>query len=46
MAEILFSDFKNTAEFDHTHTVSEISDLTATATELNYTDGVTSAIQT
>jgi len=27
-------------------TVSEISDLTATATELNYTDGVTSAIQT
>ena len=27
-------------------TVSEISDLTATATELNYTDGVTSSIQT
>lgn len=27
-------------------TVSEISDLTATATELNYTDGVTSNIQT
>ena len=27
-------------------TVSQISDLTATATELNYTDGVTSAIQT
>ena len=30
----------------HTHTVSSLSDLTATATELNYTDGVTSAIQT
>ena len=27
-------------------TVSDISDLTATATELNYVDGVTSAIQT
>jgi len=27
-------------------TVSDITDLTATATELNYTDGVTSAIQT
>lgn len=30
----------------HTHTVSNISDLTATATELNYVDGVTSNIQT
>lgn len=30
----------------HTHTVSNISDLTATATELNYCDGVTSNIQT
>ncbi len=30
----------------HNHTVSNISDLTATATELNYTDGVTSNIQT
>lgn len=29
-----------------TLTVSDISDLTASATELNYTDGVTSAIQT
>lgn len=29
-----------------TLTVSDISDLSATATELNYTDGVTSAIQT
>lgn len=30
----------------HTHTVANISDLTATATELNYVDGVTSSIQT
>ena len=30
----------------HTHTVSEITDLTATATELNYMDGVTSNVQT
>ena len=30
----------------HKHTVSNISDLTATATELNYCDGVTSNIQT
>ena len=29
-----------------TLTVSDITDLTATATELNYTDGVGSAIQT
>lgn len=29
----------------HKHTVSEISDLTATATELNYMDGVTSNVQ-
>lgn len=30
---------------NHTHTVSEISDLTPTATELNYMDGVTSNVQ-
>lgn len=30
----------------HKHTVSNISDLTVTATELNYVDGVTSSIQT
>jgi hypothetical protein len=30
---------------DHTHTVADITDLSATATELNYTDGVTSNIQ-
>lgn len=34
------------ADSSHTHTVSEISDLTATATELNYMDGVTSNVQT
>ena len=34
------------AASSHTHTVANISDLTATATELNYVDGVTSAIQT
>lgn len=34
------------AELDsHKHTVSEISDLTVTATELNYMDGVTSNVQ-
>jgi hypothetical protein len=30
----------------HTHTAAQLSDVTATATELNYTDGVTSSIQT
>src|SRR5210317_1433197 len=30
----------------HTHTLSNISDVTATATEVNYVDGVTSNIQT
>ena len=34
------------ATSSHNHTVSNITDLTATATELNYCDGVTSNIQT
>ena len=34
------------ASTSHTHTVSDITDLTATATELNYMDGVTSNVQT
>lgn len=34
------------AASSHTHKVSNISDLTATATELNYMDGVTSNVQT
>ena len=33
------------AATSHTHTVSNITDLTATATELNYVDGVTSSVQ-
>lgn len=33
------------AASSHTHTVANISNLTATATELNYCDGVTSNIQ-
>jgi hypothetical protein len=34
------------AASSHTHTVANISDLTATATELNYMDGVKSNVQT
>ena len=34
------------AASSHNHTVSNITDLTATATELNYMDGVTSNVQT
>ncbi len=34
------------AQGNHTHTVANITDLTASATELNYTDGVTSNIKT
>ena len=34
------------AASSHTHKVANISDLTATATELNYMDGVTSNVQT
>ena len=34
------------AASSHTHTVANITDLTATATELNYMDGVTSNVQT
>lgn len=34
------------ADKSHKHTVSDISNLTATATELNYVKGVTSSIQT
>lgn len=33
------------ANASHTHTVANITDLTATATELNYMDGVTSNVQ-
>lgn len=33
------------ADIVHSHTVSQVSDLTATATELNYMDGVTSNVQ-
>lgn len=33
------------ADTSHTHTVANISDLTATTTELNYMDGVTSNVQ-
>lgn len=35
----------NKADKSHTHTVANITDLTATATELNYMDGVTSGVQ-
>lgn len=34
------------ADEGHTHTVADIGDLTATASELNYMDGVTSNVQT
>ena len=34
------------ADKSHNHTVANITDLTATATELNYMDGVTSNVQT
>lgn len=34
------------AATSHTHTIANITDLTATATELNYMDGVTSNVQT
>lgn len=30
----------------HTHVLSDVTDVTASATELNYVDGVTSSIQT
>jgi len=38
--------WQNVAPVATSITVSQISDLTATATELNYVDGVTSDIQT
>lgn len=34
------------SDTSHTHTVSNVTDLTATATELNYMSGVTSNVQT
>jgi hypothetical protein len=34
------------ADAVHTHVLADITDVTATATELNYVDGVTSSIQT
>ena len=42
----LYSNSTKVSVNGHTHTVANISDLTATATELNYCDGVTSNIQT
>lgn len=42
----LYSNNTKVSVNGHTHTVANISDLTATATELNYCDGVTSNIQT
>lgn len=42
----LYSNNTKVSVNGHTHTVSNISDLTATAAELNYCDGVTSNIQT
>lgn len=40
------ADLSKKAAAVHTHTLSEVSDVTASATEVNYTAGVTSAIQT
>lgn len=42
----LYSNNTKVSVNGHTHTVANISDLTATAAELNYCDGVTSNIQT
>lgn len=42
----LYSNSTKVSVNGHTHSVANISDLTATATELNYCDGVTSNIQT
>ena len=46
LIDALQTELDSKADSEHTHTVSQISDLTATVTELNYVDGVTSAIQT
>lgn len=45
-ATALYSNGTKVSVEGHTHTVANISGLTATATELNYCDGVTSNIQT
>ncbi len=45
-ATALYSNSTKVSVEGHTHTVANISGLTATATELNYCDGVTSNIQT
>lgn len=45
-ATTLYSNGTKVSVEGHTHTVANISGLTATATELNYCDGVTSNIQT
>ncbi len=39
-------DFSNCAVKNHTHTVADLTGLTATLAELNYMDGVTSNVQT
>ncbi|MGM9964934.1 MAG: hypothetical protein ACI4W0_05720 [Bacilli bacterium] len=45
-ATTLYSNSTKVSVEGHTHTVANISGLTATVTELNYCDGVTSNIQT
>lgn len=46
VADGLQANIDGKANTSHTHTVANITDLTATATELNYMDGVTSNVQT
>lgn len=46
VAEGLQANIDGKASTSHNHTVANITDLTATATELNYMDGVTSNVQT
>lgn len=45
VAEGLQASIDGKANSGHTHTVANITDLTATATEINYLDGVTSNVQ-
>jgi hypothetical protein len=45
LATTLTTAIGDKADASHTHTLADITDITATTTEINYVDGVTSSIQ-
>lgn len=45
MWQYVVAELGNKSNISHNHTVANITDLTVTATELNYMDGIISSVQ-